>query len=148
MRVPAIIRPALPQACRFRRTLNRRLIGAGNHVPVLVTLRRLLGMNVVALDGTMGALRDLRFDTSSGHVRYLVVDHDEAPAQVIVPAACLGALDVRSARVHVQLTRAQVVDFTEVTAEHWREGAARTDLASRMLDSTDVAIDGEEWTIV
>ncbi|MEW6249131.1 MAG: PRC-barrel domain-containing protein [Planctomycetota bacterium] len=82
----------------------------------LTTLRR---YHIEALDGRLGAVRDIYFDDRDWIVRYFVVDTGGwlTGRQVLISPASVRDVDWDSAVVAVQLTRAQIKQSPDISAD-------------------------------
>jgi sporulation protein YlmC with PRC-barrel domain len=75
-----------------------------------IKIKDLKGNDIVATDGDIGALDDFYFDDKSWTIRYLVVSTGNwfLGKDVLLSPFAVGKADVSSARIKVNLTRAQV----------------------------------------
>jgi len=123
---------------------------------VLRELSRLLTAEVIALDGSVGRLQDLQFD--GRRVRYLVLRARDAaePCPLFAPIACVAPAPAQVDRLHVNLTRRQIREFTSLAEPH-RAAGDRSSLATELLCAlaraagknvaVDILIDDEDWTV-
>lgn len=126
-------------------------------------MRNLLGQQVLARDGHLGALDDLYVDAECWQVRYLVVAPgcDEAAEPLLVSAGCAEAAQAEGP-ITVELSRAQI----EAGAGIWTADAASAwldeqrvcsgcDLLGFRIDAEDgpagrlseLLVDEQEWSI-
>jgi hypothetical protein len=127
----------------------------------LKAMKDLLGDEVLASDGRLGALDDLYFDGECWQVRYLVIAAGTGleEAQVLVSTRCVDAVQPRG-RILVELSRMQLgagsAAWPVEAASAWLHGSracSGCDLLGFRIEAEDGAagrvadllVDDEEW---
>lgn len=77
------------------------------------------GYKIIASDGALGSVSDFLFDDASWRVRWLVVDTGNwlPGRRVLLPPSVLGHLDDAAQTFSVRLTRAQIKDSPDISAD-------------------------------
>lgn len=82
-------------------------------------VKRLLGSTLFAKDGEMGKVNDVLFNDQSWAIRYLVVETGGwlLGRKLLLSPALLGSVDWEARAVHVRLSRAQIEQSPDVSAD-------------------------------
>lgn len=82
------------------------------------SVQKLKGFSVQASDGEIGKVDELYFDEQNWHVRYLIIDVGNwlFGRQVLIAPRAVSKIDTTTKKLHLDLTKEQIENSPEVTA--------------------------------
>jgi sporulation protein YlmC with PRC-barrel domain len=96
---------------------HTRAIKIAKEITMNISLNSLLNFDIEALDGDIGFIKDILFDDQQWTVRYLSVDTNRwkpLSKKVLISPVALQLLDVEQEKVHVSLSKEDVLNSPSI----------------------------------